>query len=181
MNPFSPSTYLNAFFSQSALSPSNQVNVIIENDLERARAVCALLNSVLFFANFFLLKEESTGRYIDIRFYDLYEMRLFPPDALIKRLSRVFKKYAQVQFPPLRNQFDEHFDQRYKAFWDRERRGHTRARSVLEQPVKPADSRLNFDLDICRAIGVPITRDDLLELYEIFVNEMILVRGLTRD
>jgi hypothetical protein len=181
INPFSPSTYLNAFFSQSALSPSNQVNVIVENDLERARAVCALLNSVLFFANFFLLKEESTGRYINIRFYDLYEMRLFPPKALTKRLARVFKKYAQVQFPPLRNQFDEHFEQRYKAFWDRERRGQTRVRSVLGQPVKPADSRLTFDLDVCRAIGVPITRDDLIELYGIFVKEMILVRGLTRD
>jgi type I restriction-modification system DNA methylase subunit len=181
INPFSPSTYLNAFFSSIPIAPSDQLNAAIEEDLDRARAVCMLLNSACFFANFFLLKEESTGRYIDIRLYDLNTMTLFPPDALIKPLNKIFKKYAQVQFPPLRNQFDEHFDQRYKAFWDRERRGQTRARSVLEQPVKPADSRLNFDLDICRAIGVPITRDDLLELYEIFVNEMILVRGLTRD
>jgi len=181
INPFSPSTYLNAFFSPIPIAPSDQLNVTIEEDLDRARAVCVLLNSSCFFANFFLLKEESTGRYIDIRLYDLDAMMLFPPDAIIKPLNKVFKKYARVQFPPLRNQFDEHFDQRYKAFWDRERRGQTRARSVLEQPVKPAASRLNFDLDICQAIGVPITRDDLLELYEIFVKEMIITRGLTRD
>jgi len=181
INPFSPSTYLNAFFSSIPIAPSDQLNAAIEEDLDRARAVCMLLNSACFFANFFLLKEESTGRYIDIRLYDLNTMTLFPPDALIKPLNKVFKKYAQVQFPPLRNQFDEHFEQRYKAFWDRERRGQTRARSVLGQPVKPADSRLTFDLDVCRAIGVPITRDDLIELYGIFVKEMILVRGLTRD
>lgn len=181
INPFSPSTYLNAFFSQSVLSPSNQVNVIAEDDLERARAVCALLNSALFFANFFLLKEESTGRYIDIRFYDLYEMNLFPSDELIKRLAQVFNKYATKQFPSLRNQFDQNFDQRYKAFWDRERRGRIHTPSVLEQPVKPAAIRLNFDLDVCQAVGVPVAPEDLIQLYEIFVKEMILVRGLTRD
>ncbi|MCS6936701.1 MAG: N-6 DNA methylase [Candidatus Bipolaricaulota bacterium] len=181
INPFSPSTYLSAFLSQSALAPSNQVNVIAEDNLERARAVCALLNSALFFANFFLLKEESTGRYIDIRFYDLYEMNLFPPDSLIKPLAQVFEKYATKPFPPLRNQFDQSFDQRYEAFWDRERRGRIHTRSVWEQPVKPAAVRLKLDLDVCQALGVPITRDDLIQLYEIFVKEMILVRGLTRD
>lgn len=181
INPFSPSTFLTSFFSRIAIAPSDQLNIALEDNIERARAVCALLNSALFFANFFLLKEESTGRYVDIRLYDLYEMNLFPSDKLIKRLAQVFKKYATKQFPPLRNQFDQNFDQRYKAFWDRERRGRIHARSVLEQPVKPAAIRLDFDLDVCQAIGVPVTPEDLIQLYEIFVKEMILVRGLTRD
>lgn len=181
INPFSPSTYLTCFFAQRAIAPSDQLNIALEDKIERARAVCALLNSALFFTHFFLLKEESTGRYVDIRLYDLYEMNLFPTDGLIKRLAQVFNKYATKRFPPLRNQFDQNFDQRYEEFWDRERRGRAHTRSMLEQPVKPADIRLKFDLDVCQAIGVPITRDDLIQLYEVFVKEMILVRGLTRD
>lgn len=181
INPFSPSTFLTSFFSQIAIAPSDQLNIALEDNIERARAVCALLNSALFFANFFLLKEESTGRYVDIRLYDLYEMNLFPSNGLIKRLAQVFKKYATKRFLSLRNQFDQNFDQRYKAFWDRERRGQIHTHSVLEQPVKPAAIRLNLDLDVCQAIGVPVTPEDLIQLYEIFVREMILVRGLTRD
>lgn len=181
INPFSPSTYLNAFFSPITIAPSDQLNTVIEEDLDRARAVCVLFNSACFFANFFLLKEESTGRYIDIRLYDLDAMALFPPDAIIKSLDKVFKKYAKVQFSSLRNQFDEHFDQRYEAFWGHERRERMHPREILEQPIKPAATRLNFDLDVCQAIGVPISREGLIQLYEVFIKEMILVRGLTRD
>ena len=56
-----------AFFASMPLSPSNQFNVLVEPDERKAKAVCAVLNSALFFASFFLLKEESTGRYINIR------------------------------------------------------------------------------------------------------------------
>lgn len=67
-------------------------------------------------AQIFLLKEESTGRYIDIRLYDLREMNLVPPNDSIESLATVFDKYSKINFPSLREQFDESFDRRYKEF-----------------------------------------------------------------
>ncbi len=78
INPYSPNTHLMAFFSSRPISASNVLNIIMEDDQERAKAVCAVLNSSLFWAHFFLLKEESTGRYINIRFYDMHQMPIFP-------------------------------------------------------------------------------------------------------
>jgi len=183
INPFSPSTSLIAFFSEQAIFPSNQLNIIVEPDIERAQAVCALLNSVLFLAQFFLLKEESTGRYIDIRFYDLYEMNLCPLDSTISPLVKVFKEYDDIEFPPLRNQFDENFEERYQEFWEARRRQSQQQRlwTILDQPIQPSSVRISFDLAICQALNIPISRDELIQLYNCFVNEMITIRGLRRD
>jgi len=183
INPFSPSTNLAAFLSEDPISPSNQMNVILEPDLQRARAVCVLLNSALFLAQFFLLKEESTGRYIHIRFYDLYEMNLFPTTDVIDPLASVFEERRGVQFPALRNQLDDRFDERYQEFWARERGRDVQERlwRALDQPVQPSRERLNFDLAVCQALGVPMSADELVQLYEVLVKEMIIIRGLSRD
>ena len=182
INPFSPATYLNAFYSDFEISPSNQVNVILECDSERAKAVCTLLNSILFFSQFFLLKEESTGRYIDIRFYDLEQMRLYPDGKNIKELIKVFNSYADFEFPALRYQFDGNFDQRYEEFWENHK-GNNQKKifSVLDKPIEPADVRFEFDLAVCKAIGLNMTKKDLIELYVIIVREMIIIKGLKRD
>lgn len=181
INPFSPYTFLTAFFSGIAISPSNQLNVIRERDPQRAQSVCVLLNSILFLAQFFLLKEESTGRYIDVRFYDLEEMVLFPSDDVVPRLVDVFQKYRNVAFPSLREQFDERFDDRYKEFWSRERTGQIGLFSAWAEPVRPYPARLEFDLAVCEALGVPATPEDLLQVYDTIVKEMVVIRGLTRD
>ncbi|MEW6201815.1 MAG: SAM-dependent DNA methyltransferase, partial [bacterium] len=183
INPFSPHTFLNSFFSNELFSPSNQVNVIIEEDPKKAQTLCVILNSSVFFANFFLLKEESTGRFIDIRFYDLYEMKIFPSESDISSLVKVFKKYGKVKFPPLRNQFDIHFDERYKEFWEKEKSQVYQQRlfSVLGQLIQPSPERLNLDLDVCKALNIKISKDDLIKLYAVFVKEMIIIRHLTRD
>jgi len=182
INPFSPSTYLNAFVSNTRFSPSNQLNVIVEPNIERAQALCVLLNSCIFFSQFFLLKEESTGRYINIRFYDLEQMLLYPADRLVRPLCRVFQASRRQAFPALRYQFDQHFDQRYDEFWERES-GSTQQRlfAVLDSPIEPAPERLEFDRQVVAAMGVEVSEAELRALYETIVKEMMIIRHLTRD
>jgi len=182
MNPFSPATYLNAFYSDSEISPSNQMNVILEREPARAKAVCTLLNSILFFSQFFLLKEESTGRFINVRFYDLEQMRLYPDGKNVKALVKVFDAHANSEFHALRYQFDQNFDQHYEEFWEKQR-GNNQGKlfTVLDKPIEPVDVRVEFDLAVCNAIGLDITKKDLMELYEIIVREMIITKGLKRD
>jgi hypothetical protein len=182
INPYSPNAHLVAYVSNESFSASNQLNIVLEQDLARARAAAVLMNSWIFFCQFFLLREESTGRFIDIRFYDLYEMDLYPRAEFVPGLSRLFQEYASMPFPPLREQFDRSFDQRYGEYWE-SRNGGRRMRlwRVLDTPVEPAPMRLRFDLDVAKAIGVQVDEGDLRELYSTIVEEMIVTRGLSRD
>lgn len=182
INPFSPSTCLNAFFSDLKISPSNQVNVILENDIERAKALCVILNSIIFFAQFFILKEESTGRYINIRFYDLEQMIIYPTNKSVQPLIEVYEKYHKKKFPSLKLQFDTNFDERYQEFWDKQRGSQQeKLWSVINQPLKPFSDRINLDMAVCKALDLPITKEDIMKIYEFIVNEMICIRGLKRD
>jgi len=181
INPYSPNTYLMAFVSNDIISPSNMLNVVKEPNPRKAKAVATLLNSALFLAKFFLLKEETTGRYINVRFYDLYETKLFPKEAVMDNLVKVYNTYSLLEFPSLREQLDKNFDQRYEEFWRIRRHDQPSLFSVLNKPVEPSEIRLNFDLDICKALGVESTKDELISVYGTLVKEMIITRGLTRD
>jgi hypothetical protein len=182
INPYSPNTHLVAYVSDEPFSASNQLNIVVEQDLARARATAVVMNSWIFFCQFFLLKEESTGRFINVRFYDLYEMDLYPRAEAIPRLSRLFEKYSAAPFPPLREQFDQNFDQRYKEYWkSRTEKRQKRLWTVLDTPVEPAPLRLRFDLDVAEALGVKVDEGDLRELYSTIVDEMIITQGLARD
>jgi hypothetical protein len=183
INPFSPNQHLTAFYSETPLATSNMQNVILEEDREVAKAVCVLLNSIFFFSQFFLLKEESTGRYINIRFYDLHEMALFPDRAAIPMVNDVFSKYRNAEFPALCDQFDIHFHERYKEFWEDYDSEFPQGRlwSRLSTPIEPSEIRLRFDLDVCKAVGVDVTEEELIALYDSFVQEMIITRRLKRD
>jgi len=180
INPFSPSTYLISFFSEEPLSPSNVLNVVNEKDSEIAKAFCVLLNSALFLSQFFLLKEETTGRYINIRFYDYYEMNIFPKKDKIKNLVKVFDEFSKERFPSLREQLDKDFDARYHAFWQ-EKRKDQKSLFSFDKPVNPSKIRLEFDLGVCKALGIPVTKKELRNLYSVIIEEMIITRGLTRD
>lgn len=181
INPYSPNTHLNAFFSQYPVSPSNQLNVIKEPNSNIAMAVCAILNSVIFFSQFFLLKEESTGRYINIRFYDLDLMKFYPSEKYVSKLVKVFNRYSRLQFPTLRKQFDTQFDERYEEYWEGERGDQERLFSVIGKETSPSDIRLSFDLDVCKALEIPINKKELIKIYDVLVKEMIITRGLKRD
>jgi len=183
INPFSPNSHHIAFFCGTRLSASDQFNIFTKADPLTAKALCATLNSCLFFGQFFLLKEESTGRFIDVRVYDLEQMVLFPDPQQVGKLVRVFDEFRRVKFPCIAEQFDTSFSQRYDEFWEREKSGGKQAMlwPVLDKPVQPAKQRIEFDIAICNALGARISKEDLIELYGIFVQEMILIRGLTKD
>jgi hypothetical protein len=141
------------------------------------------MNSCVFFAQLFLAKEESTGRFIHLRVYDLEQMVLFPDAGQIEKLARVFDEFGRVKFPSIGEQFDANFIQRYDEFWEHEGAAPNQVKlwPVLDKPVRPAKSRIDFDLALCGALGARVQERDLVELYGIFVQEMIMTRGLTKD
>jgi hypothetical protein len=47
--------------------------------------------------------------------------------------------------------------------------------------VTPSNVRLEFDMAVCNALGVAITRGELCDIYKVIVEEMIVTRGLARD
>jgi hypothetical protein len=183
VNPFAPSTSLLSLYSEEKMSPSNQLNMVMENDEDRAKAMCVLFNSIQFLVQFFLLKEESTGRYINVRFYDLAATHMYPSHHVVPQLRKVFDHYRSKDFPSLRQQFDRNFELRYKEFWDRQKSEGYQGKiwSVIDSGVEPSDIRLEFDLSVCNALDMKVSRDDLLTLYEVIVKEMIMTRHLTRD
>jgi len=183
INPFSAYSYLTAFYSEKEISASNQMNVILEKNRKVAQAICVILNSSIFFSQFFMLKEESTGTYINIRFYDLYQMKLYPKRKYINDLVKIYQKFKNRSFPALRNQFDYNFDERYMEFWKKEE-GISEAKlfgNILDKDIEPSPDRLEFDLEICGALGIRIDRKELLNLYHIFVKEMIITRHLIKE
>jgi len=179
INPFSPNQRLIAFHSNTPLILSDLFHVVDEQSDERAKAVVVLLNSIFFLAYFFNAKEETTGRYTEVRQYDLYGMKLYPRDEHVKNLANVFDKYKEKKFPSLREQLDINFDERYKSFWVRERKKQT----ILSEPspLKPDDLRLSFDVDVIKALNAKISKTDLLKAYEAIIWDMIITRGLRRD
>lgn len=180
INPYSPNSHLLGFYSLTKLSPSNQLNVIIENDPETAKAFCVVINSIVFLSQFFLLKEESTGRYIDIRFYDLAQMIIFPNKNIIKKLNTIFNDKKSKIFPSLGEQLDSEFDARYRAFWLKNRK---KQKTLFEmnEIVIPSKKRLDFDRTVCNALGLNLSDDEILKLYTVIVNEMIITKGLKRE
>jgi len=94
INPYSPDQKLIAFHSQRKFIISDLFHVIKDEYEERAKAVVVLLNSVFFLAYFFSGKEETTGRYIDVRQHDLYTMNLF--HLILSRLNVLLKSMKSI-------------------------------------------------------------------------------------
>lgn len=113
----------------------------------------------------------------------LKDMRLYPDAKNIKKLVKAFDSYGNSEFPAaLRYQFDQNFDQRYDEFWENQR-GNNQGKffNILDKPIAPSPIRIDFDLAVCKSIGLDITQKDLTKLYEIIVREMIIIKGLKRD
>jgi len=114
----SPNTHLISYFSNKKFSPLNTLNVVLENDLDKAKSLCIVINSIIFFAQWYLLKEDSTARYSDIRHYDYSDtMIVCKEEKTVKKLVKLFDRYSNKKFPPLREQFDKDFLDRYADFW----------------------------------------------------------------
>jgi len=179
INPYSPAQKLIAFRSKEELIVSDLFHAIREREEERSKAVVVLMNSIFFLSYFFSLKEETTGRYIDIRQHDLNEMKLFPSDDQVKALAEVYERYKDEEFPSLRNQLDTNYDSRYSWFWGRERRGQETLFSPPE--IEPSSLRIEFDMDVINAVGANLSEEDVKRGYEAIVMDMIVTRGLRRD
>lgn len=171
---------LTAFFSEEPIYPACVFHATAEADPERGKVVTVLLNSIFFLANFFNLKEESTGRYIDVRQYDLYRMRLYPcSEEQVRRLSEIYERYKDVEFPSLSRQLDMYFEERHQQFWLEERRGQLTL--VPSPPLTPAKARVEFDLAVAKALGITLSEKELLAAYEAIVEDMVITRGLRKD
>lgn len=180
INPFSPNQRLIAFFSEEPIYPACVFHATAEMDPEWGKAITVLLNSIFFLANFFNLKEESTGRYIDVRQHDLYRMRLYPcNEEQVRKLAEIYEKYKDIEFPSLSEQLDVHFEERYNQFWLEERKGQSTLTPL--PPLTPHKDRIEFDMAVARAIGITLTREELLAAYEAIVEDMIITRGLRKD
>jgi len=179
VNPYSPEQSLIAYNSQRQLIVSDLFNVINEKGEDLRKALTVLFNSIFSLAYIFCCKEETTGRYIDVRKHELYEMRLFPNLNQVERLTKVYEKYKDKEFPPLCEQLDKQYEFRYKSFWARER-----GKTTLIQPpskIEPHPLRLEFDLDVVKSVGSSLTKEDVLRAYDVIVWDMIITRGLRRD
>ncbi|HEC92004.1 MAG TPA: hypothetical protein ENI51_03265 [Candidatus Atribacteria bacterium] len=107
-------------------------------------------------------------------------MMIFPKKNVVKKLAKIFDKFADKEFPSLREQLDTDFDNRYKVFWLEMRKGQKTFFS-LDQQVNPSEIRLNLDLSVCKALNIPTSKEELKNVYGTIVKEMIVTRGLTRD
>ncbi|MGA2904460.1 MAG: N-6 DNA methylase, partial [Candidatus Korobacteraceae bacterium] len=178
----SPNLHLVAWHSKYPFSPSNQLNVVQEDDERTAQAVCVLFNSAIFLAHLFLLKEQSHARYANLRFYDFYEMPIFPPPELRTSLQGIFEKYRHEQFPALRYQLDENYDARFGEYWEsQEEIVQGRLWTVLDKPAQPSPIRLAFDRDVCKVLGVPVSVEQLRSIYRVIAEEMIITRRLAKE
>lgn len=179
INPYSSNTNLLAFCSRADFSPSDILNVILEKETDAAKAQCVLINSIIFLSQFFLLKEETTGRYIHLRLYDYEQILIFPVENKLTGLAAIFDKYAHIEFPSLRLQFDTEFDIRYNNFW-LENKTEQKTLFEMNQLVTPSNIRLEFDMAVCKALGIHVSEKKLREIYTVIINEMIITRGLKR-
>ncbi|MDI9642122.1 MAG: N-6 DNA methylase [Archaeoglobales archaeon] len=179
INPYSPNQSLIAHYSNHPIILANVFHVVGENEIERCKALVVLLNSIFFLAYFFNIKEETTGRYTELRHYDLDYMKLCPKKDHIKKLAEIYDKYCKKDFPPLREQMDLHFEERYEWFWLLEKED----REDLTQPppIETNPLRLEFDLAVIEAVGARLADGDLKKAYEAIVWDMIITRGLSRD
>lgn len=179
----SPSQKAIAVYSKVYFSPSNTLSVINEYDPTRSKALACILNSIVFLSQFYLLKEDSTSRWADIRFYDVAEMYLIPNDEeVIKELSYVFDDYSSTEFPSIAEQLDTNFYKRYDFFWKPKRKNFNQDTLYKDEKIcKPSKIRIDFDLKVCKVLGIEVTESQLREVYCAISDDLIISRGLRRD
>ena len=68
-----------------------------------------------------------------------------------------------------------------KDYWARQKTGQLSQFSLLNQAVEPSKIRMDFDLAVCKALKIDVTKYELTNVYGAIINEMIITRGLTRD
>jgi type I restriction-modification system DNA methylase subunit len=179
INPFSPSTSLLSFYADKSFVPTDVFHAIHTPSNSVAKALAAICNSVIFLAQWFLGKEETGGRYIDLRLYDLEKFKLLPPEDKIEAVAEIFDDFSSTEFPPLTHQLDVNFSEHYEAFWSARRK--LQAAMFGKLPYEPDADRLAFDQKVCSALGIQVSDTVIRDVYMAIVKEMIITRGLRKD
>jgi len=158
INWYSPNVAHLAFYSDQPFSPSDQLKVVRTKNKEDAKIMTLAMNSTLFLLELFTLKEETTGRYLDIRVEDLVHTRVLDPAKLTKvertHLLRLFDELGRIEFPGFRPQFKERFH-----------------------------ARVKLDTEMLKMMGFNATeiRELLPKLYDLLYEEMMKIRRLKKD
>jgi len=169
------------FFPQKKFAPSNLLNVVKENDLEKAKSFCVIMNSVIFLSQYYLYRQDTTSRYAHIRQALLKQMNIFTSNkTVIKKLVKVFDKYSNTKFSSLREQLDQNFEDHYNQFWE-DSRPNLSSSTKKSFKYKPSTLRINFDLQVCKATGIKISKKQLTNSYAAIVKNMIINRGLNKS
>ncbi len=52
---------------------------------------------------------------------------------------------------------------------------------ISPPPIEPHPLRLEFDMEVVKAIGASLSKNDILKVYEAIIWDMIITRGLRKD
>lgn len=157
LNPYSPSQYFIAFYSQKPMYPSNQME-LVKYKGDDAKIMTLFFNSIYFLIQFFIYKEESTGRRVDIRVSDLVCMKGLKLDKLKdedkKSLLDIFGTLSKKTFP-----------------------------SLLEQLQTRDPNRMKIDKVVLMVLGFTEQEAEnaINELYPALVSEMERIKSFARD
>ena len=118
INWYSPNVSHLAFYSDIAFAPSDQGKLLKVKNKNAAKILSLSLNSILSLLQLFMYKEESTGRWLDIRTTDLVQTYILNFERLNEtdttELLQLFDELKSVQFPGYRQQLKERFWGRVK-------------------------------------------------------------------
>ena len=158
INWYSPNVSHLAYYSERLFAPSDLVKIIKTKNDDEARIVSLSLNSVLSLLQLFMHKEESTGRWLDIRISDLLQVDVLNTAQLTQKekttLLVLFDELKSVEFPSYRQQLGE-------RFW----------------------ARVKLDKTILGILGFSSQEAEemLPKIYDIIYYEMMKIRRLTKD
>jgi len=158
INWYSPNVAHLAFYSDRPYAPSDQMKVVRVHNQDDAKIMALTMNSTPFLLELFMFKEETTGRYLNIRIEDLTSTHVLDPEQLTKmqkiRLLQLFDELGKTEFPGFRQQFKQRFH-----------------------------GRVELDNEILRVLGLSTEEIKRLlpKLYDMLYEEMMKIRSLRKD
>lgn len=101
---------------------------------------------------------------------------IVPNDKVIMKLCKIFDEFANHVFPSLSEQLDREFDSRYESFWLRNRKKQ-KTLFEMDEIIDPSRERLTFHKTVCDTLNLNMSENEILRLYTVIVNEMIITKG----
>lgn len=113
-NPYSKNTSVLAIYSDSKFIPPHTFIIFsIEEELNNLKIISIYLNSVLYFSELMLYKQETTGQFIHIMEKDLVLFNIINPKKLSAKqkqtLLNLFENIRNTEFPSIIEQLETKF------------------------------------------------------------------------